>query len=161
MLYGWFSKHAEKANGSCVYATHDGREVVVTIVDDDPNYLPKWKDAVFVGVVTKFIKRNEGPWDFLMLDELGNFDDHIDEDDFYDIPEPPLRPSPQRPCGDSTCACSSTIFDQVSFGRGGLDFNGFWNIPCVVCATDYKRRFPNESVWPTTEDMEGSDEAPV
>ena len=46
-----------------------------------------------------------------------------------------------KACGRTDCGVSISI-DEVTltFGRGNLDEHGFWEIPCDLCATDYRRR---------------------
>lgn len=39
-----------------------------------------------------------------------------------------------RPCGNADCGCSTGIHEGLTFGRGELNYNGFWSIPCRVCA---------------------------
>lgn len=39
-----------------------------------------------------------------------------------------------RWCGIKDCGCSTGIHDGLTFGRGELSGNGFWEIPCRVCA---------------------------
>lgn len=45
----------------------------------------------------------------------------------------------------------STLVDEVTltFGSGGLDINGCWEKPCIECATEHKRKWPEDEVWPT------------
>jgi hypothetical protein len=52
---------------------------------------------------------------------------------------------------------SSGIHEGLTFGSGTLDFNGFWSNPCMVCARDYERRYP-EAVpcWPFADEEEVS-----
>jgi hypothetical protein len=40
----------------------------------------------------------------------------------------------------------------MTFGRGRLDFNGYWEYPCPACARAFERLYP-ESVpcWPFEE----------
>lgn len=54
-----------------------------------------------------------------------------------------------RPCGKPECAVSSGIHEGFTFGSGVLDFNGFWSVPCAVCARDHERRYPEDApCWP-------------
>lgn len=55
----------------------------------------------------------------------------------------------KRPCGNRDCGTSTSIDDiTITFGRGRLSDQGFWSIPCVVCAADFKKAHPERSVWP-------------
>lgn len=56
-------------------------------------------------------------------------------------------------CGNPDCCCSSSYFGHVTFGSGALDDYGFWEKPCLICALDYKRRYPKEDVWPENEEQ--------
>ena len=56
-----------------------------------------------------------------------------------------------KPCGHDDCAVSTNIADQISFGRGELDFNGFWEIPCGICAREWEKNHPEDSCWPLAE----------
>jgi hypothetical protein len=51
-MYGWFSERAQRRCGSHVYATPDGRKVVVTHVTRGPDQASGWTDSVLVGEVT-------------------------------------------------------------------------------------------------------------
>lgn len=54
-----------------------------------------------------------------------------------------------KPCGRFDCKVSTSIDDvTLTFGRGDLDFNGFWEIPCVICAEAFKKHSPKQLVWP-------------
>lgn len=64
-----------------------------------------------------------------------------------------MKSSFKRPCGNPECAVSSGIHEGLTFGSGTLDFNGFWSLPCAVCARAYERLRP-EAVpcWPFDDD---------
>ena len=65
-----------------------------------------------------------------------------------------------RPCGNPECAASSGIHEGLTFGRGTLCFNGFWSIPCAICARDYERRHPDAGpCWPFEDNEEAPEEA--
>ena len=51
-------------------------------------------------------------------------------------------------CGNPECKCSSTVMEQMSFGKGRLSCNGFWEFPCWPCAAVWKNEHPQEHVWP-------------
>lgn len=36
-------------------------------------------------------------------------------------------------CGDPECSVSTNILDTLTFGKGELDHNGFWEFPCEKC----------------------------
>lgn len=39
-----------------------------------------------------------------------------------------------QPCGEPDCGCSTGICGNLTFGRGNLDPNGYWEFPCEKCA---------------------------
>jgi len=43
-------------------------------------------------------------------------------------PKPDGARPPEPPCD---CNASTNIADEISCGRGKLDFYGFWSIPCT------------------------------
>ena len=52
-------------------------------------------------------------------------------------------------CGSVECRVSSGICESITFGSGELDFNGYWETPCGVCARDWERRNPEDGeAWP-------------
>jgi hypothetical protein len=53
-----------------------------------------------------------------------------------------------RPCGNADCSISTGICESLTFVRGELDHNGYWEIPCAACARDYERRYPEAECWP-------------
>ncbi len=59
-----------------------------------------------------------------------------------------------RPEGHD-CSISTGIHDCLTFGKGELDFNGFWKEPCEVCARAYEEQFPEDGeCWPHREGSE-------
>jgi hypothetical protein len=57
-------------------------------------------------------------------------------------------------CGHSDCGVSSGIHEGPTFGRGYLDFNGFWKYPCGPCARAWEKLHPEDGeCWP----FEGSE----
>lgn len=57
-------------------------------------------------------------------------------------------------CGNADCAISTGVHDGLTFGRGDIDFNGFWCVPCATCARDYEARHPGcEPCWPLPDDV--------
>lgn len=59
------------------------------------------------------------------------------------------RPRPAA-CGNKNCSVSTGIFgDELTFGRGRLDENGYWLIPCAPCARRHEREHPEDGeCWP-------------
>lgn len=54
-----------------------------------------------------------------------------------------------RACGNADCKVSTGICDSLTFGRGDLDDNGYWEIPCGPCAREHERRHPDDGpCWP-------------
>lgn len=55
-------------------------------------------------------------------------------------------------CGHADCGVSSGISDELTFGRGELDDNGYWEIPCRACAENFEREHPGTAkqygIWP-------------
>lgn len=58
-MFGFYSRKAEIFCGSFVYSTPEGKEVVVTLVDDRPDVsgLYRWPDASPVGEVFSFVRQ--------------------------------------------------------------------------------------------------------
>jgi len=46
----------------------------------------------------------------------------------------------------SKCYASSVICGQITFGRGRLDNNGYWEIPCRECAERFAETNPEYDV---------------
>jgi hypothetical protein len=47
------------------------------------------------------------------------------------------------------CKCSTGIGDETTFGRGLLDDNGYWAIPCYECARALEKQYPEMGkCWP-------------
>lgn len=36
-------------------------------------------------------------------------------------------------CNDSECMASSGVHGGLTFGKGYLDWNGYWEFPCSIC----------------------------
>lgn len=52
-------------------------------------------------------------------------------------------------CGNPKCCVSTGIHDGLTFGSGELDYNGFWEKPCHVCARGYEKMKPSAApCWP-------------
>jgi len=51
-------------------------------------------------------------------------------------------------CNDKKCSVSTGLFGEVTFGRGKLDFNGYWEIDCLECARAWKKQYPEDSTVP-------------
>ena len=45
---------------------------------------------------------------------------------------------PDFGCGREECSASTNIADEVTFGTGELDSNGFFEIPCPFCLIAWK-----------------------
>ena len=68
MYYGWFSLtqkkcHKSVANikknySSYIYLNTNGKEVEVTEITSNPDFISYFKDAKRVGTVTKFVRHN-------------------------------------------------------------------------------------------------------
>ena len=43
-----------------------------------------------------------------------------------------------RPCGDPRCGTASGVAEEMTFGHGDLDDNGYWEYPCAVCAAAFE-----------------------
>jgi hypothetical protein len=46
----------------------------------------------------------------------------------------------RRPCGRTDCRVSTGLAEELTFGRGKLDHNGYWEEPCDACAADHVSR---------------------
>jgi hypothetical protein len=61
---------------------------------------------------------------------------------------------PIKPCGNPSCGISTAIDElTLTFGRGKLDAQGFWSIPCRPCAEAWEKSTPGYKgrVWPFEE----------
>jgi hypothetical protein len=47
--------------------------------------------------------------------------------------------SKKQACGHDDCGCSTGIHEGLTFGRGRLDRNGYWEFPCRVCAAEWDK----------------------
>ena len=55
-------------------------------------------------------------------------------------------------CGNPDCSASTNILEDISFGSGELDFNGFWETPCYECARAWEEKHPEDvPCWPYKE----------
>jgi len=55
----------------------------------------------------------------------------------------------QRPDGHEKHCTSSTIAEDLSFGYGHLDDNGYWQYGCYECARAHEKQFPKDgNCWP-------------
>lgn len=50
-----------------------------------------------------------------------------------------------------SCKISTGICGRLTFGLGKLDEHGYWEHPCVECATQFQIDHPNSKVWPEPE----------
>lgn len=56
--HGWFSERQYDLFGGSLYSTPDGREIVVSFVNDDPHDSGcLWPDIKYVGPVKEWIRR--------------------------------------------------------------------------------------------------------
>lgn len=54
-----------------------------------------------------------------------------------------------KACGHADCGVSTGICGAATFGRGELDVNGYWDIPCDPCARRWEKRHPFDGhCWP-------------
>ena len=53
----------------------------------------------------------------------------------------------------SKCCASTGVHEGLTFGQGELDRNGYWSVPCEVCARSAEHRdgVPVGSYWPFVE----------
>jgi hypothetical protein len=52
-------------------------------------------------------------------------------------------------CGHAYCGSSTGIDGSLTFGRGHLYENGYWQYPCSVCARAFEKVHPEfGSCWP-------------
>lgn len=52
-------------------------------------------------------------------------------------------------CGNPHCGISTGFHEGLTFGSGDLDFNGFWEKPCDLCARAWEKAHPeNGPCWP-------------
>jgi len=56
-----------------------------------------------------------------------------------------------KACGNEECSVSSGIHNDegLTFGSGLLNYYGYWEFPCVICANAWKEKFPETDVWPS------------
>lgn len=61
-----------------------------------------------------------------------------------------------KACGNPHCSISTGIHEGPTFGSGELDFNGFWEVPCALCARAWEKAHPeSEPCWPFPDDVKG------
>lgn len=52
-------------------------------------------------------------------------------------------------CKDQTCSSSTGIHDELTFGKGKLADDGYWEIPCYECARAFEKLHPEYiACWP-------------
>lgn len=64
-------------------------------------------------------------------------------------------------CGNPNCGVSKGVHDDEStslsgltFGSGELDFHGYWEFACFVCARAFERENPTaRPCWPFEKEM--------
>jgi hypothetical protein len=53
------------------------------------------------------------------------------------------------PCGNPECSVSTGICDSLTFGSGEVDFYGYWEKPCSICARAHEEKHPKYGeCWP-------------
>lgn len=69
-LYAWYSPRTAKLYGSVIYARADGTEVEVTIVCDSNVSNDGWTDKIYVGEVTRYLRKGQaGEYDLRSVKE--------------------------------------------------------------------------------------------
>lgn len=54
-----------------------------------------------------------------------------------------------KSCDNEECSVSTGIHERLTFGSGDIDFNGYWEIPCPICARAHEAKFPEDGeCWP-------------
>ena len=52
-------------------------------------------------------------------------------------------------CKEENCSVSTGIGNELTFGKGELDYYGYWSIPCYLCARDWEKNHPEDGAcWP-------------
>jgi hypothetical protein len=51
-------------------------------------------------------------------------------------------------CGRPECGASTTINEDISFGTGFLDNDGFWEEGCYTCARAWEKIHHHDRAWP-------------
>ena len=46
------------------------------------------------------------------------------------------------------CLCSSGLNGELTFGKGNLSQNGYWQYPCYACARWHEKELPMYTYWP-------------
>jgi len=59
LLNAWYSKKAAPIVGVVIYSDAEENEVRATEVVQEMDYVPLWDDAIFMGVVNKYVRREE------------------------------------------------------------------------------------------------------
>lgn len=62
------------------------------------------------------------------------------------------EPKRKKPCGNPNCSATSNIAEDLSFGSGEMDNNGFWERPCAICARAYEKENPGAQCCPYKDD---------
>lgn len=62
-------------------------------------------------------------------------------------------------CGNPDCSASTGVAgEEPTFGRGRLDCNGYWEIPCAQCARAWEKLHPEDApCWPFATDRREED----
>lgn len=110
---------------------------------------PYVKAAEFFGYMVQFVRvsgHNFGNTHNVPLETLKKM--HRDMQDLSANKSPLYKK-----CNNPECKVSTHIGGDLSFGSGELDFHGFWEIPCPVCARSHEKAYPEDGeCWPYKRD---------
>lgn len=62
--------------------------------------------------------------------------------DLFNSPEQIAAQEGVPACGNYECCCSSDPFDNLTYGWGKLDYNGYWEHECFTCARAFEIQHP-------------------
>ncbi|KKL84752.1 hypothetical protein LCGC14_1961570 [marine sediment metagenome] len=66
-----------------------------------------------------------------------------------------------KACGHKDCKVSTGIHEGLTFGRGELDDNGYWEIPCDICARAGEEKYPEQyPCWPFSREQDNDNDNP-
>lgn len=62
----------------------------------------------------------------------------------------------KQACGNPKCGVSTGICERPTFGSGELDSNGYWEVPCSVCARAWeaKNGLEEGQCWPPSQELD-------
>lgn len=65
-------------------------------------------------------------------------------------------------CGDSECKVSTCICESLTFGKGELSENGYWEHACWTCARAHEKTHPESlPCWPFSNETLNFSSVPV